>query len=203
MNGIDVKLEALIGQGQAVTVNGVTGSAGADLVSTLTTGEGGYKDFDITASDQAIGTILPFPDPVTATALVSGGTLTDGTYVYTGTAKDASIPPLETVAQSTASAVISNATTSADSVTVSWQAVPGATGYNVYGRTAGTQNLIIQVPTTSTTFTDKGGGTTAQTPPALGSQPLGISSNIIKGMLGASTGAVTAVGTLDFSNNTP
>jgi hypothetical protein len=202
MNGIDVTLEALISQGQGVTVNGVTGNAGDDLASTLTTGDGGFKDFEITASDQAIGAFLSFPDPVTATPLVSGGSLVDGTYTYTVSAKDASSPPIETVAQFVATAIISNATTSADSISVSWQPVAGATGYNVYGRIAGTQGLLASVATGTTTFTDKGAGVNlAIPPPPLGQHLPGIASNIIKGTLAASTGPVTAVGNLDFSNN--
>jgi hypothetical protein len=203
LNGIDVKLEALIGQGQNVTVNGQTGNAGDTLTSTITMRSFGFKDFLITASDQAIGLTLPFPDPVTAAALVSvGGLLIDGTYTYTVTAKDASTPTLETVAQSTASAVISNATTSANSVRVSWQAVAGATGYNVYGRT-GTQGFLATIPTSTTGWIDTGSIAPGAAPPPLGTQPPGISVNVVKGTLGASTGAVTAVGTLDFTNNTP
>jgi hypothetical protein len=199
LNGIEVTLDALIGQGQDVTINGAVGSAGDELVTKLTMGDGGYQDFLITASTQAISPI-GFPDPVSAVAGVNGGTLPDGTYAYIVSAVDA--VGGEAVSNETTPVIISNATTSADSVTVTWTDVPGAAAYNVYGRTSGAEGLLYTAPATTTMWTDKGTpASPGASPPLSGTNTTGVASNIVKAVIGASTGATTAVGTVDFSNN--
>jgi hypothetical protein len=45
---------------------------------------------------------------------------------------------------------------SANTVTVNWGAVPGATGYNVYGRTQGAEQLIATVNAATLSYTDDG-----------------------------------------------
>jgi hypothetical protein len=200
MSGVDVNLEALITSGQNVNINGVPGNAGDRVLSTLTMNDSGYKDFAIIASDQAFGTVLDLP-VATATPIIAGGTLPDGTYYYTVTASDASTPIQETVAASTASAVISSATSSNNSVQISWNQIRGATAYNVYGRvpTVGSEVLLATVPTSTTVWIDKGDSPQDPTrnPPPLGSQPLGTSGNALEIGLRAWTGASSA--TLDVS----
>jgi hypothetical protein len=46
--------------------------------------------------------------------------------------------------------------TTTGSVALAWTAVPGATGYNVYGRTPGAELKMTPSPTSATTFTDTG-----------------------------------------------
>jgi hypothetical protein len=91
--------------------------------------------------------------PVNAafTTATTGGTLSAGTYYYRVVAVDG-------VGTSLASAETSKVTTgSTSTVTVNWTAVPGATGYKVYGRTTGAELYMATVSLNSTTtWTDTG-----------------------------------------------
>lgn len=89
--------------------------------------------------------------PVNAafTTATTGGTLAAGTYSYRVAAKNA-------IGRTLASAATTIATTGATStVTVNWGAVSGATGYDVFGRIGGSEQLIASVGAT-TTYTDTG-----------------------------------------------
>lgn len=80
----------------------------------------------------------------------TGGTLAAGTYSYRVCALDG------LGGETLASAATTQATTGATStVTVNWGAVTGATGYKVFGRTAGSELLLATVGAT-TTWTDTG-----------------------------------------------
>ncbi|HSL21394.1 MAG TPA: hypothetical protein VK886_07660 [Vicinamibacterales bacterium] len=114
--------------------------------------------------------IVPAPAGVAATASASGGVLTGGTYAYRIVARR---PAGQTnIAQSPASSEVTAvlpAGTVSGSVTVSWEAVPHATGYDVYGRTSGAQTLRWQA--TGTDFTDSGAaGTVATVPTSAGTK---------------------------------
>ena len=93
---------------------------------------------------------LVLPAPTTPTFATAGSGIPDSTTVaYRVT----SVGPLgETLASTEVSA-----TTGVGgpwTATVSWPVVPGATGYNVYGRTAGTELKMTPTPITATSFTD-------------------------------------------------
>lgn len=95
--------------------------------------------------------------PTTATA-TTGGTLTAATYYYRvcatngvgGNGVGSSLPCAE-ISQ------VVPAGTSTNTVTISWAQVAGATGYKVYGRTTGAEQLIGTVALGSTlSFLDDG-----------------------------------------------
>jgi hypothetical protein len=77
------------------------------------------------------------PATPTATTATTGGSLADGTYSYRVSALSAAG---ETAASAAVSQVVP-AGTATNTVTISWTAVAGATGYKVYGR-SGTEALI-------------------------------------------------------------
>lgn len=100
----------------------------------------------------------------------TGGTLAAGAYFYVVTALGvpAAWPPSsagvigETVA-SNEQTITTTGSTSEN--TVSWAAVPGATGYKVYrGTAAGGENVYFSVGT-ATSFVDTGAAGSAGTPP--------------------------------------
>jgi hypothetical protein len=89
--------------------------------------------------------------PVNAThvAITTGGTLAAATYFYRVSALN---PNGETLASTETSIVTTGST---GSVIVRWTAVPGATGYNVYGRTTGAE-LKMATNVQATSFLDTG-----------------------------------------------
>ena len=107
---------------------------------------------------------------VTSASREAGGSLPDGTYAYRivaeGIARGTATPTV--IIRSTASTEsVVTATGGASAIRLRWQAVSGATGYRVYGRTSGAQSLSWLV--TATEFVDTGAaGTTATVPTAIG-----------------------------------
>jgi hypothetical protein len=89
----------------------------------------------------------------------TGGTLPIATYAYRVSATDAGGETLAS-AEVTLTTVIASR-----QITVTWSAVPGATGYRVYGRTSGSE-LFIGSTTTATSFVDTGSVTPAGALPA-------------------------------------
>lgn len=115
----------------------------------------------------------------------TGGTLAAGTYSYRVSAIDGA------GGETLASAETAQATTGATStVTVNWGAVSGATGYKVYGRTAGAQLLIATVGAV-TTYVDTGAVTPAGALPVSNNTGTGaaISSPVV-----VAAGATVAIG---------
>lgn len=93
--------------------------------------------------------------PSTAT---TGGTLAAATYYY----KVSAITPNGETAGSNEVSQITTGTTS--TVTLTWNAVSGATGYRIYrGTAAGTENVYYSVGAV-TTYTDTGAASTAGSP---------------------------------------
>lgn len=83
----------------------------------------------------------------------TGGTLPAGTQSYRVSALDGA------GGETLASTATTQATTGATStVTVNWGAVTGATGYKVYGRTVGGEQLLVTLGNV-TTWTDTGSAT--------------------------------------------
>ncbi len=102
----------------------------------------------------------PSPSGLNAVESTSPGSLAPATYIYEVTATDAS-------GETTPSAPASVTTTATDSVSLTWSAVPGATGYKVYGRPATNSGPfgLLASGLTSTTFTDDGSATPGAVPP--------------------------------------
>jgi hypothetical protein len=93
------------------------------------------------------------PPTASAAALVGSGTLVAGTYGYrvtSNTPGGESLPSLE----------VTITTTATGRIVLTWNAVPGATSYNVYGRTVGAE-LQIAATVAGTTYTDNGTATPA------------------------------------------
>jgi hypothetical protein len=188
LSGIDVQIEALIGSGQNVLVNGAIGNPGTDLITTLTMGNGGFKEFVLSAPNQ-INVPITSPDPVSASPSFSGaGSLADGSYAYVVTAVDA--VGGEAASFETASITITNATVSADQATITWTPVVGAAGYRVYGRTSGAEGFLASVATSTTLWVDN--GTVAPGAAVPGTNPFnstGVAANTVRVSIGASSGA--------------
>jgi len=100
---------------------------------------------------------LSSPAAPTVTAGFSG-TLPSGTYAYRITAVNASG---ETLASPVTTYSFGGSGGSVFSLTIGWSPVAGATGYNVYGRTAGSQLKINTSPVTGTSYVDTGALTPA------------------------------------------
>jgi hypothetical protein len=108
---------------------------------------------------------LAWRNPFVATpagvhAVAGKGSLAAGTYGYMVVAQAAA--DQGNVAQSSPSAEVLAAVSAGGAVTISWTAVPGASGYVVYGRTPGGENMYWTTATSS--FTDTGSTGTAGTP---------------------------------------
>jgi hypothetical protein len=86
----------------------------------------------------------------TGLALVqAAGSLGAATYYYRVSATTAT-------GETLACSEISLAIAATHGVTATWNAVPGATGYRVYGRTTGAETFIAAVGGTTLTYTDSG-----------------------------------------------
>ncbi len=107
--------------------------------------------------------IVAAPLSVRASA-TPGGSLAAGTYAYRVVARH---PVSSSVAKSPASSEVVLTVAAGTGVTVTWDAVPDATEYLVYGRTPAAQNAYWVVASTS--FTDSGTSVgTAGTPSSSG-----------------------------------
>jgi hypothetical protein len=93
--------------------------------------------------------IVADPSGVTATA-ASGGSLPLGTYSYRVVAEK----PVGGTSIARSAASVTATTTASGSVRIAWAAVPGATQYSVYGRSAASMTRVWTVSGTS--FTDTG-----------------------------------------------
>lgn len=81
----------------------------------------------------------------------TGGTLGAGDYSYR---LSVVINNAESQASTAQSVNVAGGTT--NRVVLTWNAVPGAGAYRIYGRTAGAHQFIAEVPGNVTTFTDTG-----------------------------------------------
>jgi hypothetical protein len=85
-------------------------------------------------------TVIPPPAMQVFTTATSGGTLPAGTYYYRVTAL---LGGVETLPAPETSSITATGTTSI--INVNWSTVNGATGYKVYGRTQGAEQLIATI----------------------------------------------------------
>lgn len=124
------------------------------------------------SSNEVIATPLTAPVNGTFTTATTGGSLSQGTFYYRVAAFDSvgtSIASLET-------SITIPAGTNTNTATVTWGQVAGATGYKVYGRTFGTELLIVSIASATTlSFTDTG----AITPS--GALPSGNTTGVVQG----------------------
>lgn len=110
---------------------------------------------------------LTTPAGLAATASTTGGSLATATYFYKVTA-------LNSIGETTGSAEVSAAVTGpTGSVTLTWNAVVGASSYRVYRGTAtGAQNVYYT--TTTNAYTDTGAANTGGTVPTTDSSAKGV-----------------------------
>lgn len=114
-----------------ISYGGTAGSTSSITVSwSPVAGATGYNVYGRTIS----GELKMTPTPITATSFVDTGSVTPS----------GALPSSNTTATNT------------NTVNLSWSAVAGATGYNVYGRTNGAELKMTPTPITATTFTDTG-----------------------------------------------
>lgn len=104
---------------------------------------------------------LAAPAGLTVTPTGTTGAVTYGYRVAAVTLTGTTLAGAE-VTTATGNAVLSGTNYNA----LSWNAVPGAAGYQVYGRTAGAELLMTPTPLTVTTFRDTGAVTPAGALPA-------------------------------------
>ena len=111
---------------------------------------------------QAAGAV-PTPTISSVTTSSTGGTLGAGTYSYrvVATTINGANRTLPSVAESV---VVASGTTNSN--TINWGAVAGATGYRIYGRTAGSELFIAQVGAV-TSYVDTGSITPAGALPTI------------------------------------
>jgi len=122
-------------------------------------GPGSFGDqFSIALISSTLTTPAWTTTPITSTT--TGGTLAPATYQYQVSAFN-SIG--ETLATNPVTLVIAGSAVT-NAVTLNWDAVSGAQGYYVYGRTSSQVFLIAQVGSGTTTFTDTGAITPSTSP---------------------------------------
>lgn len=137
-----------------------------------------------------IGLFAGLPAPVNAafSTATTGGTLAAATYSYR-------VSALNAQGESLASAETSQATTGTTStVTINWGPVSGATGYKIYGRTAGAEQLIATVGAV-TTYTDTGASVPVGALPSLNSTASGIPAGVVAALYQVTPAADNYVGT--------
>lgn len=127
--------------------------------------------------DYGAALTLPYlatPVNLSASTASTGGSLEPGDYSYQVTAYNANgeTMPCATVAITVPSG------TSTNTVTLSWDAVTGATGYKVYGRTASSTLLIATV--TAATYTDTGSVTPSGAVPTTSAVQITDTNSIIR-----------------------
>lgn len=130
------------------TAGGVS-DANENLAYVYAIGPGSYYDnyaIDI-QSDNIVA-----PSGVAVTQVLTGGTLTSGSYQYQVSAIGKNG---ETLASTAVSTTFSGGVTTG-AVNVSWNPVPGALGYRIYGRASGLVGFIGSTPSTDTAFLDRG-----------------------------------------------
>ena len=153
VSGSDASATADTGlsRGSAATLNFGNGTA-ADVSGTVAANQANLNELVVTA--------LATPVNAAFSTSTTGGTLAAGTYYYRVAATDAQ----GTTLASSETSQVTTGTTS--TVTVNWTRVAGATGYKVYGRTAGAEQLIGTVSGSVLSFVDSGSITPSGALPA-------------------------------------
>lgn len=121
-------------------------------------------------------TSAPLAAPVLAapSTSTSGGTLAAGTYYYKATAIKGS-------QETTGSNEVSKVTTgSTSTVTFTWSAISGATGYKIYRSTSSGTELLRTTLGPVTTYTDTGGSTAAPSVPTVNTTAIEVGSVTVR-----------------------
>ena len=129
----------------------------ANLVADGITFRGNYLSRPMAWRDPILRT-----PAVTTASREAGGSLPDGTYAYRVVAEGiarGTATPLVTIRSTASAESVVTASGGASAIRIRWQAVSGATGYRVYGRSSGAQTLSWSVTTTE--FVDTGAAGTA------------------------------------------
>jgi hypothetical protein len=193
MNGVKVDLQGSFDNGYLISMNGSVGSAPVLLSSSITMGDYGYKTFLVSAPSITQRQIFA-PTTVTTAPVSGGGTLSNGTYYYAVTCRDAASG--ETNAPATYSVVLSDGTAT-QSVAISWTAVPGAASYRVYGRSSAIPaSLGLLSAVTGTTNYVDAGGTPGAAPP--GTNTTGLALNSVTGSIMATSGGAITITDIAF-----
>lgn len=108
-------------------------------------------DFSAYPIGVKVGTLAAAPSGLASATATTGGVLAPGTYSYRVSAM---IGGVETDA-SVADTQVVPAGTSTNTVTLTWNAVAGATGYRIYGRDAGTELRLATIGN-FLNYTDRG-----------------------------------------------
>jgi hypothetical protein len=117
--------------------------------------------------------ILTAPQNLGTTPLTTGGTLAAGTYFYKVTARLLTAGD-QWVRSAASSEVAATTTTATSRITISWQPVPTATEYYIYGRSSGGQTIRFSVTSAAgcsgntCSFTDTGAAGTTEAVPTSG-----------------------------------
>ena len=152
--------EGLIGGGDALFFN----MAQSYLTQYLDKGKGyldlGYDNyqFRFDGPDSNVGAVQYYSPPVSVSGYPAVATISGSTYQYLVTANAAigeTVPSLPII-------VISGASTPAN--TMAWTSVSGASSYNVYGRTPGSE-VLLSGNILSTSFTDNNVALQTKGPP--------------------------------------
>lgn len=140
---------------EALAKRTVSGAAAGNLAVA------GIRKADRLISVEAVGQLPPAPANVAAAAVVGGGTFAAGTYYW-------KVSAINAQGESIASVEVSAVIALNGSATITWNQVPGASGYRVYrGAAAGAQTLYYAVGLVGT-FTDTNAAGTAGVPIAAG-----------------------------------
>lgn len=136
----------------------------------------------VTTTGPVAGAAAPVIASATPSTGGSGNNLAAGTYKYIVTSTNA-------VGESLGSSESSSAVLSATGkVTVTWSAVTGATGYNVYGRASGTETLLVRLGNV-TSYVDNGAYTPdGVTVPPVSDTSGSVYTHVIKGSVSLPTG---------------
>lgn len=115
-------------------------------------------------SPNLAGATLAAPVQSALATATTGGTIVAGVYYY----KVTTLQGANETIGSNEQTITVPATTATNTVTVTWAAVAGATGYRIYrGISSGGQNRIVATVGVVTTSVDTGAATTAGSPPTI------------------------------------
>ena len=155
--------------------------------------QGGTLTLSSLHAQGATVTALPTPTAGTFTTATTGGTLPRSTTYYYR------VSATNSYGESLAFAEVSKATggtTDTNTITVVWTKVQGSTGYKVYGRTTGAEQLIGTIAASSTlTFVDTGSVTPSSALPTANTT----SQSTFAGKVGI--GNAVPAGLFDVSGN--
>lgn len=149
-----------VGSGGTST-SGISDPANADMDAMVMAGETplflfyprqGPGSFGDNIAIEILSNNVDSPQNLNGTTNTLNGNLAAATYEYVVTAVSESG---ETLASAPLSVVVGSATTT-NTITVSWDAVPNAIGYRIYGRSSGSLGFISQVGGATYSFLDTG-----------------------------------------------